>query len=101
MQNKTDSKTMQEHADRRRAGLHRKPLRTYREMCEELKVDPKIMRAYMRWHKPPEAKVNGRAFVNRNTWYDPDEFRAWWKETLPKIKAREDEVCKNKHKTAR
>jgi hypothetical protein len=90
MKNLVDSKRMQEHADRRRAGVHRKPLRSYKEMCAELKVDPRIMRAYMSAYGAPTASINGKSNATRNSWYDPDAFRAWWKETLPKIQAKKD-----------
>lgn len=74
-----------EHAERLKTTGHRKPLRSFRELCTELGVDAKAMRGYMSSFKCPKAVINGRNFTNKNMWYDPDEFRAWWKEVKRKL----------------
>ena len=77
--------TMKEHADRIKANGPRKPLRTFKEFCIEFGVDGKTLSGYMSTLKGPKPVLNGRGFVNKNTWYDPDEFRAWWKEVKRKL----------------
>ena len=79
--------TMSEWSKRVHTEGRRKPLRSFKEMCAELKVDARTMMGYMSTFNGPKAKLNNRNGVVKNMWYDPDEFRAWWKNTLPKIGA--------------
>ena len=81
------NESMREHADRLRDEGHRKPLRNFQELCKELQVDPKSMSGYMGTLNGPKPKINGRNFVTKNTWYDPDEFRARWKVAKAKLEA--------------
>lgn len=67
----------------------RKPLRSFKELCKEFGVNSKSMSGYMATFNGPKAKLNNRGGAVRNMWYDPDEFRAWWKETKRKMEAPE------------
>ena len=65
---------------RLKSGEVRKPLRTFKELCEELGVPIARMRMYIRWSKNPPKKKIPRRGVVKNTWYDPDEFKKWFSE---------------------
>ena len=67
----------------------RKPLRSFQELCKELGVNSKAMAGYLGTFNGPKAKLNNRGGVVRNMWFDPDEFRAWWKEVKRKMEAPE------------
>ena len=67
----------------------RKPLRSFQELCKELGVNSKVMAGYLGTFNGPKAKLNNRGGVVRNMWFDPDEFRAWWKEVKRKMEAPE------------
>jgi len=59
--------------------VHHKPLRSFAELCEELGVSQAVMRGCMNKPGAPKPKLQN---LSTNTpsasWYDPDEFRAWW-----------------------
>jgi hypothetical protein len=76
-----------EHADRLKTKGHRKPLRSFKELCAEFGVEKKTLMGYMGTFKCPKPVINGQSFKNKNMWYDPDEFRAWWKEVKRKIES--------------
>lgn len=76
-----------EHAERLKTTGHRKPLRSFKELCAELGIERKIMMGYMGTLKGPKPVINGQTFKNKNMWYDPDEFRAWWKGVKRKIES--------------
>lgn len=56
------------------------PLRTFKELCEELGVDMKAMSGKMNRKDAPKPVFKNRG---RNTlqasWYNPKEFKTWWK----------------------
>jgi hypothetical protein len=58
----------------------RPPLRTLREMAEELGVSAQRLNFCLKHSTcSPPAPVLKHANRPRNTWYDPVEMRAWWK----------------------
>ena len=67
----------------------RKPLRSFQELCKELGVNSKSMAGFLSTLNGPKAKLNHRSGVVKNMWFDPDEFRAWWKEVKLKMEAPE------------
>lgn len=55
----------------------RPPVRTLKEMSEELGVGCASLASLLRWRNGPKA-----ALVSRNPtvhWYEPKAFREWWK----------------------
>lgn len=69
-----------------RKGVPRKPLRNFKELCEELGEDSKVLRYKMSRADAPKP-VLGKDRGLQKTYYDPDVFRAWWK----KVKEEETE----------
>lgn len=65
----------------------RKPLRTIKEMAAEFGVSRSTLSAYIGHHNGPAAMYIAGSSHHRtkNTWYDPDVLRAWWKELQPKL----------------
>lgn len=59
-------------------GGRRKPLRTFKELCEELGVSMGQMKAYLRRPDAPTPAIYRHGQI-KNTWYKPEEFRAWFK----------------------
>ena len=57
----------------------RKPLRSYRELCAELGVDPIVMRGKLKRPDAPKPVLSKQKLKANNSYYDPDIFRAWWK----------------------
>lgn len=74
----------------------RKPLRTLKELCAEVDVPVKSMAGFLSVYAGPKAALNGRANKHKAMWYDPDTFRAWWKETKVKIDASRDPATPKK-----
>lgn len=74
--------TMGDHWKRLRNGGARKPLRSIRELAEELGVKPKSLAAIMAKNNGPKGRyrTGTGATGGKNTWYDPEEVRAWWKQ---------------------
>lgn len=61
-------------------GGRRKPLRTLKEMSEEFGITLVSLAMLIKNRNGPKAKYStGLSSTKRNTWYDPDELRAWWK----------------------
>jgi hypothetical protein len=60
--------------------IHRKPLRTFKEMAEEFGVSERALAAYLgaKNGPRPEIRSTGNLSVSRS-WYDPAEMRRWWK----------------------
>lgn len=81
--------TMSEWSKRMHTEGRRKPLRSFKELCKELGVNSKSMAGFLGTFNGPKAKLNHRNGVVRNMWFDPDEFRAWWKEVKLKMEAPE------------
>ena len=79
----------------------RKPLRTIKEMAAEFGTTRQTLAGYLAHHGGPVPKyVTGNSRIRtRNTWYDPDDLRAWWKDLQPKLeksKAVAEEKLKKK-----
>jgi len=71
---------MAEESKRIRENGRHRPLRSFRELCEELGVDHTRLVRLLGKHPGPKPKINhsARAAVHANSWYDPLEVRAWW-----------------------
>jgi len=68
--------------DRVRKNGPRKPLRSLKELSDEFGVKYAALRRYLGLDEnSPKARygTGSSANGNRNTWYDPDEMRKWWK----------------------
>ena len=68
---------------RTRSGGARKPLRSLRELAEEFGVAHKTLQAKLSRckdaPKPRYSTGSSKTASQQNTWYDPDEVRAWWR----------------------
>lgn len=61
-------------------GSKKPPLRNFRELCvmlgeSELKVRAKMLRR----DSPKAVLVHKSTGAGKNKWYNPVEFKAWWK----------------------
>lgn len=60
----------------------RKPLRTFKELAEEFGTTPNRLQIAMGRSSTPPPKPalihRGKAVSTTNSWYHPDEMRAWW-----------------------
>lgn len=73
--------TLGQFGRRTRKDGPRKPLRTLRELADEFGVPHKTLQVKLARCKgapKPVFSTGGRG-TPQNTWYDPDEVRAWWK----------------------
>jgi Zn-dependent peptidase ImmA (M78 family) len=65
-----------------RNGGARKPLRSLRELADEFGVPYKTLQAKLARckdaPKPIYSTGSSKTASQQNTWYDPDEVRAWW-----------------------
>ena len=75
--------SLAQFSQRVRSGGARKPLRSLRELAEEFGVPHKTLQAKLAWckdaPKPLYKTGSGKTTTQQNTWYDPDEVRAWWR----------------------
>jgi hypothetical protein len=72
--------SMSEFAKRLWTGGARKPLRTISELADELGVTVRTLTATFSHHDGPKPKFRtGAKTATTNTWYDPGEVRAWWR----------------------
>lgn len=69
-------KSMVDEAKRIKTQGHRKPLSTFTEMAEEFGIPTQTLNRLIGHHHGPKPKTKGA----RNSYYDADEMRAWWKE---------------------
>jgi hypothetical protein len=78
-----EGETMAQFFQRIRAGGGRKPLRSLKELAEEFGVKPQSLKMKMQ-HDPegPKARyaTGGNGTTPRNTWFEPEEVRRWWKQ---------------------
>jgi hypothetical protein len=62
----------------------RKPLRSFKKLCDELNVSPASLRGKMsRFNAPKPILEHKNAKINRS-YYDPDAFKLWWATLLEK-----------------
>lgn len=62
------------------AGTIHKPLRSFAELCQELGVAPRTMSGKLVRKDAPKPKTVHRSNgAGKQSWYDPIEFREWWK----------------------
>ena len=65
---------------RQLAGKIHKPLKNFHEICEMLGVPEINVKAKMVRKDRPKPKIVHRSnSFGKNSWYDPVEFKAWWK----------------------
>lgn len=63
----------------------RKPLRNFKELCEELKVDPYVLRGKMSKYDAPKPILTSRCHSSPSkSYYDPQAFKQWWEDVLRK-----------------
>lgn len=62
----------------RERGSGRPPLRTLKELADDLGVAPQRLAALLRWRDGPSAVRHTASLATRNAWYDPRAVRAWW-----------------------
>ncbi len=70
-------------------GEARKPLRTFKELAQEFGLKRAVLTGYLSHHNGPKPIFNTNNCSARNSWYDPDEMRKWWKELQEKLKAQQ------------
>lgn len=74
--------TMAEFFQRIRTGGGRKPLRSLKELADEFGIKPQSLKMQMQ-HDPdapkPKYATGGTGTTQRNTWFEPEEVRRWWK----------------------
>lgn len=77
-----ERETLPQFYQRVRNGGARKPLRNLRELAEEFGVSHKTLQVKLARckdaPKPIYSTGNQKTASQRNTWYDPQEVRAWW-----------------------
>ena len=62
------------------------PLRNFREICEMLGVPEVNVKARMVRKDSPKPMVVHRSIgAGKNSWYNPVEFKAWWKKVQDEI----------------
>lgn len=75
--------TLPQFFQRVRNGGARKPLRSLRELADEFGVTHKTLQAKLSRCKDAPRPIfstgDNKTASQRNTWYDPQEVRAWWK----------------------
>jgi hypothetical protein len=74
------TETVGQHQARVKKDGYRKPLRTLRELADEFSVTPAKLTQLIRLHEGPEAVLRVRSTnKTQNSWYEPLEFRRWWR----------------------
>jgi hypothetical protein len=75
--------SLAQFSQRTRSGGARKPLRNLRELADEFGVAHKTLQAKLSLckdaPKPRYSTGSSKTSSQQNTWYDPDEVRAWWR----------------------
>lgn len=80
-----ERETLPQFYQRVRNGGARKPLRSLRELAEEFGVPHKTLQAKLARCKDAPKPIystgssSSKTVSPKNTWYDPDEVRAWWR----------------------
>lgn len=79
----THGETLPQFFQRVRGGGARKPLRSLRELAEEFGVPHRTLQVKLARckgaPKPIYSTGDQKTASQRNTWYDPQEVRRWWK----------------------
>lgn len=66
--------------EEKKNGYKRVPLRTTVELAAEFKVSVQFVSSKLgRAENPPKAKLRINNAKGLTTWWDPVEFRKWWK----------------------
>jgi len=67
-----------------------KPLKNFHEICEMLGVKEVNVKARMVRKDSPKPKlVHKSNGAGKNSWFDPVEFKAWWKKVQDEIGRKE------------
>lgn len=64
---------------KKRGELNRTPLITFEEICKECGVTKGVMVSLFRKHEDRPKPVFPHLGAKPKTYYNPIEFRAWWK----------------------
>jgi hypothetical protein len=75
------TETIGEWGTRVRKGGAHKPLRSKKELADEFGVSTYTLSGIMKSDpsSPRPRYSTGTSLTGRNTWFDPDEVRKWWK----------------------
>lgn len=64
---------------RQLSGQTYQPLRTFAELCQELGELERVVRGKLRSTNAPKPKLVHRSNgAGQRSYYDPQEFKAWW-----------------------
>lgn len=75
-----------EFSQRVAKGGKKPPLRNFHEICEMLGVPELNMKAKMvRKDSPKPLLVHRSNGGGKNSWYDPVEFKKWWKKVQDEV----------------
>jgi hypothetical protein len=60
-------------------GVKREPLKSLREMADDLGVAFGTLKNYMRYHGGPQPEFEGKGNLSsKQNYYQPSEMRKWW-----------------------
>lgn len=65
----------------------RPPLRTFKEVAEDLGIAPQRLSVLIKHHNGPQPKIRSKGVVASNNYYDPAEVRAWWNSLPDSVRA--------------
>lgn len=69
-----------------KSGGAKVPLKNFHEICEMLGVKEVNVKARMVRKDSPKPKlVHKSTSAGKNSWFDPVEFKAWWKKVQDEI----------------
>jgi hypothetical protein len=74
--------TLGQFFQRIHSGGGRKPLRSLKELADEFGIKPQSLKMHMQVDPnapKPKYATGGTGTTQRNTWFDPEEVRRWWK----------------------
>lgn len=80
------TETIGEFTQRVAKGGRKPPLRNFREICEMLgETELKVKARMVRKDAPKPLVVHRSNSAGKNSWYNPVEFKAWWKKVQDEI----------------
>ena len=81
------TETIGDFSKRVASGGRKPPLRNFHEICEMLGVPEVNVKAKMvRKDAPKPMLVHKSNGAGKNSWYNPVEFKAWWKKVQDEIR---------------
>ena len=75
--------TLGEHAKRVKEHGRNPPLRTFKELCEELGVPQRTMMGKLKLEGAPKPAMRQATSRGNASWYEPKAFKAWWAKQNP------------------